>query len=146
MFSSVGSPREVTEEQTTQNGASVTHSPVTVGAARTEREMSTLNSALTNVRVHQESSNKRHDQGWGNPILILIKSQRCTGAARDGGFGMQFSVSLRVEHLLSYVRSMLRKLCQGLGGTFIRSHISCGSWTTHQLAGGEDREAQAGPH
>lgn len=88
----MGSLREVTEEQTTQNGASVTHSPVTVGTARTEREMSTLNSALTNVRVHQESSNKRHDQGWGNPIQILIKSQRCTGAARKGRQGFWHAV------------------------------------------------------
>jgi len=41
----MGSQREVTKEQMTQNGASVTHSPVRMGAVRTEREMSALNSA-----------------------------------------------------------------------------------------------------
>lgn len=56
---------------------------------------------------------------------------------------MQFSISLGVENLLSYVRSMLRKLCQGLARTCLSSHISWGSWTTHSCPGEkEDREAQ----
>ena len=86
------SQREGTKEQTTQNGVSVTHGPVTVGAARTEREMSTLNSAFTNVRVHQESRNKRCDQGWGNPVQILNKSQRCTRAVRKRRQGFWHAV------------------------------------------------------
>lgn len=71
MFSSMGSQREVTKEQMTQNGASITHSPVTVGAVRCEKEMSVMNSTFTNIRVHQESRNKRCDQE-GEQISCLM--------------------------------------------------------------------------
>lgn len=121
---------------------------LTVGTARTEGDMSALNSALMNIRVHQESRNKRCDQGWGNPIQTLNKIPRMHTSGEEeetGVFGMQISVSLRVEYLLRYVRSVLRKPCQGLGRTCLSSHISWGNRTTHQPARGEeDREAQAG--
>ena len=56
---------------------------------------------------------------------------------------MQFSISLRVEHLLPYVRSMLRKLCQAQVGPG-SALTSPGELERTQLPRGEeDREAQA---